>query len=164
MGPVRAKFLTSALLLVALLLLGGCGGGSNDSSGGGDVTSAPAEVSEKQIAKVRAGTPQRTVLEWWRDVQHNDPEHARNLYATPPPLPDLAGQFNFVAGWLDGSVEIVAAKRKGEQTVVTARWVADRGEPRQVTLRLAEDGGEWKLLHARFLDAMVAERQSAEAG
>ena len=120
----------------------------------------PKGVSEKQIAGAPVGSPERAVLEWWRDVQVNDPEHARGLYAEPPTLPNLAGQFNLVAGHLEGNIEVVAVTEEGDRAVAKVRWSRSDGAERNVTLRLQELDGGWGLLGARFLDEMVVELQA----
>ncbi len=153
-----------ALTVVALSVLGLAGCGGSDRTDGGASAEPAVTVAVSQIGAEPAGTPQRTVLHWWRDVQLNDPEHARGLYLAPPALPSLAGQFNFVAGELAGSVEVVAVERRGERAVVRVRWEPAPGQERRATLRLGEDGGGWKLLDARFLDQLVADKQRAEAG
>lgn len=158
------------LAIVALLaaaLAGGCGSGES-SAGTAQSTASEAEagaaISAVQVDRAAPGTPERTVLEWWRDVQRNDPEHARGLYAMPPTLPNLAGQFNLVAETLAGSVAVIASERKGGLMVVRVRWVPVGEKTRRVTLRLAEDAGKWKLLDTRFLDELVVELQQDEGG
>lgn len=160
-GRMAGDFM--ALPLVALVLVGmaGCGDGSADNGGGEEIG---VGVVPAQVESAPAGTPQRTVLEWWRYVQVNDPEQARRLYLAPPTLPNLAGQFNFVAGRLDGTVRIASVEQRGDRASVHVRWRPENGKARRVTLRLGDDGAAWKLLDTRFLDAMVAELQRAEAG
>jgi hypothetical protein len=153
---------STALLLFAVVLLGvgGCGDSSTDTGGGEEIG---VGIAEARIETAPAGTPQRTVLEWWRDVQVNDPEHARALYLEQPTLADLAGQFNLAAGRLDGSVEVVSVKRQGDRALVHADWRPETGKARRVTLSLGRDGGAWKLLDPRFLNVIVAKIQRAEA-
>lgn len=166
------RYIVALGILVMALAGAGCGG-DEESTTATSTSIAPAKqrsqeqtsreaeqaVSEAQISRSSRGSPERTVLEWWRDVQVNDPEHAVRLYADPPTLPNLAGQFNFVAGRLAGSVEIVSVESEGNRAVVRVRWSRPRGEVRRVRLRLERDGGAWKLSDARFLDEMVAELQ-----
>ena len=159
-------------LLAAALDLGGGGAGAGGTPTTptapaatppqGAAKPAPGGIGSRQIERTPSGTPERALLEWWRDVQVNDPEHARGLYAEPPTLPNLAGQFNYVAGRLDGSVKVLASEPKGDRVAVRVRWRKPGGEQRRVTMRLTERGGEWKLLDARFLDEMVAEMQAEE--
>jgi hypothetical protein len=154
------RYTLALLAALVLLALAGCGGSSDS----GATETVTAGVPEEQIDKAASQTPQHTVLQWWHDVQVNDPGAARSLYAVAPTLPNLAGQFNLVAGKLDGKVSIVSAKPKDGRTLVRVRWQPE-GEPtREVTLRLSKEGGTWKLLDTRFLDEMVAELQSSEAG
>lgn len=158
---MRSPVASALALLLAVLLLGGCGGG--DSSGSAAVVVDPdLAVTDQQVAAAPAGTPQRSVLEWWRDIQVNDPEHARELYATPPTEPNLAGQFNFLADRLDGTVAVVAVARRGPRRLVTVSWTPPGQGERRVALRLVREGGAWKLLDTRFVDEMVARLQQEE--
>ena len=172
MKRARAQVL---LLAIFALVLAGCGSTSEeDSTGttGADTVasgqqSAPASrqepgvVSEKQISGTEPGTAERTVLDWWRQVQLNDPEQALDLYLQPPALPDLAGQFNLVSPHLRGSVGVLTVE-EGDPAVARVRWKQPNGDVRVVTLRLEQDGGgAWKLVDSRFLDEMVVELQAA---
>ncbi|HET9198531.1 MAG TPA: hypothetical protein VFN92_09805 [Solirubrobacterales bacterium] len=155
------------VLLAALvaLLAAGCGGSGSTATGG--TSAEPVSeggVTVAQIEKYPAGSPQRTVLEWWRDLQLNDPEHARTLYLEPPPLPDLAGQFNYVAGDFDGQVTLLSSEEEEGATTVLVRWAPMPGEARREPLRLGRDGNVWKLAEARFIDLEVARLRQEEEG
>lgn len=123
---------------------------------------APA-ISEAEIGQYEEGTPQHTALEWWRTVQLNEPEVALPLYAEPPTLPNLAGQFNYVVGQLAGSVKVASVKTKGDQAVVSMAWDKPGEPPRHVVIEMEEKGGEWKIATVRFLDQIVQKLQAAEA-
>ncbi len=162
------------LLAFAALVMAGCGKNEDPVTTGAAPARSPETkrkpdrsqprasltVTKAQIAAASPGTAERTVLEWWRDVQINDPEHARDLYIEPPTLPNLAGQFNFVAGLLKGSIEVVSATQEGNRAVAEVRWTRPGGAERDVTLRLEEVDGEWALLDTRFLDEMVEDLQA----
>lgn len=169
------------LLLALALLAGGCAkgedpvttSGTNSPTRTGTSTASKPELPERrptlvvaqaQIAGAPVGSAERTVLEWWRDVQVNDPEHALGLYVDPPTLPNLAGQFNLVADRLNGAVRVVAVEQKGDRTVARVRWSRPNGDARNVTLRLEEVDGAWRLLDTRFLDEMVEDLQAGDAG
>jgi hypothetical protein len=158
------------LALVALVVLGaGCGGASTSTStatssaSGGSSGEAEGAVSEAAIDRYKEGTAQHTALEWWRTVQLNEPELARTLYAEPPSLPNLAGQFNYVVGQLDGSVKVASVKTKGNQAVVAINWKKLGAAPRKVTLQMERKNGEWKIASTLFLDLIVQKLQRAEA-
>jgi hypothetical protein len=158
------------LLALAILIAAaqGCGGGSGSttSPAGAPATQPdlPGAVSEAEIKQYEVGTPQHTALEWWRTVQLNEPELARTLYAEPPTLPNLAGQFNFVIGQLAGSVKIASVKPKGKQSIVAIDWDRPEAPPRQVTLRMERTHGEWKIASTLFLDLLVQELQRSASG
>lgn len=152
-------------LATIAVVVTGCGGSSSTPSTTTGQEEQPGQtVSEAQISRAAPASPERTVLAWWRDVQLNDPEDARDLYLTPPTLPNLAGQFNFVAGELAGTVKVVSTERRDKGVVARVKWKRPDGGTELVTLRLREEGGEWKLLDTRFLDEMVTQMQKAEDG
>ncbi len=153
--------------LAALVVVGvGCGGASTSTSTATSSASGEAEgaaVSEAEIDRYKEGTAQHTALEWWRTVQLNEAELARTLYAEPPSLPNLAGQFNYVVGQLDGSVKVASVKTKGNQAVVAINWKKPGAAPREVTLQMERKNGEWKIATTLFLDLIVQKLQRAEA-
>ncbi|HWI95770.1 MAG TPA: hypothetical protein VNS60_06880 [Solirubrobacterales bacterium] len=159
------------LALVALVVLGaGCGGAStststatSSASGNSSGEAEGTAVSEAEIDRYKEGTAQHTALEWWRTVQLNEAELARTLYAEPPSLPNLAGQFNYVVGQLDGSVKVVSVKTKGNHAVVAINWKKPGAAPREVTLQMERKNGEWKIATTLFLDLIVQKLQRAEA-
>ncbi len=159
------------LALVALVVLGaGCGGAStststatSSASGNSSGEAEGTAVSEAEIDRYEEGTAQHTALEWWRTVQLNEPELARTLYAEPPSLPNIAGQFNYVVGQLDGSVKVASVKTKGNQAVVAINWKKPGAAPREVTLQMERKNGEWKIATTLFLDLIVQKLQRAEA-
>lgn len=137
------------LALVLLVAIAGCGDSARTSTAGSSPTADSATVPA-------AETPRQAVLAWWDYVQANEPESARGFFLDPPALPDLAGQFNFLGSAIEGEMKVPSVGRKNGTTRVRATWTPPGDKPRRVTLRLRREGGEWKLLDARFLDEMVA--------
>lgn len=150
------RALRHPLLALALLVaIAGCGDSARTSTAGSPPAADAAAAPE-------AETPRQAVLVWWDHVQANDPESARGFYLDPPALPDLAGQFNYLGSAIEGRMKVLSVGRKHGTTRVRATWAPPGGKPRRVTLRLRREAGDWKLLDARFLDAMVARlRQEA---
>ncbi len=163
-APGRLALVCVAVALAALAT--GCGGDTSESTTTAEQPADPkVEVTEAQIRKYAAGSPGRTALEWWRAAQQNDPDSAQPLYLEPPSYADLAGQFNYVAGRLDGAVQITSSEKEEDgSTVVVARWSPPSGGTRKVILRLSSDGGAWKLTEIPFVNELVARLQAAEAG
>lgn len=154
------------LIVLAALLAAGCGSSGSTTTGASSTGAEPiseAGVTVAQIEKYPAGSPEATVLEWWRDLQLNDPESASDLYLEPPSLANLAGQFNYVAGDFDGKVTVLSRKEAEGAALVRVRWSPAPGEVKRVTLRLAPDGDVWKLADARFVDQEVSRLQREEA-
>lgn len=171
MIPIVKRWCALLAVLALAGIAAGCGGdsGATRTANGPAKTGKPAappkaDVTLVQIRQSPQEAPERTVLEWWRDAQINDPEHARQLYVEPPPLPDLAGQFNFVGNRLDGSMKVLSSEEAEGMARVRLRWETPQGKDREVELRLGEEDGSWKLLDARFLDEMVAQVQQDDSG
>jgi hypothetical protein len=143
------------LALVLLAAVAGCGDSAETSTAG-------SEPAADAAAPLSAETPRQAVLAWWDRVQANDPESARGFYLEPPALPDLAGQLNYLGSAIDGEMRVLSVGRKNGTTLVRATWTPPGGRPRRVTLRLRREAGDWKLLDARFLDAMVARLRQEE--
>jgi hypothetical protein len=162
--PLRRLILLAA---AAVLLLAAAGCADRETTSNEGTTAEPvlkADVSKSQISTYPAGSAERTVLGWWRDVQLNDPEPARQYYAEPPTLPDLAGQFNYVQGQLAGKVKVSSVEEKKGKALVRVEWSQPEGATQEVTLRLSKKGSGWVLLDTRFLDEIVAKLQREEAG
>jgi hypothetical protein len=171
--PRLTRFLLGAIALPALLLTG-CGDSSSEPAAtgatGGKAEQVPAETAEQepgvtqaQIDEAKAGSPEKTVLEWWGDIQANDPEAALPLYLEPPSLPDLAGQFNLVSKKLAGKVKIVvSAEQEDGSSIVKARWTKPSGKTELVELRLGKDGETWKIVEDRFVNELVEQIQEEE--
>jgi cell wall-associated NlpC family hydrolase len=170
-------FLAGAICL--LLALPGCGESSNTPStvapaaaeaGGGSEAASGSEagsgqtVSTVAISKYKPGTPEHTALSWWRAVQTNNPNAAISLYAEPPTLPNLAGQFNLVGEALAGTVKVASTKKKGTTATVNVIWSQPGGKTQPESLNEEELAGEWKIADTEFLDRMVQEIQAEEEG
>jgi hypothetical protein len=169
-GGRVSKSLGAVGVAVLIAIFQGCGGSETPAATSGAQTAASSAaagstVSETEIQRYSAGTPQHTALEWWRAVQVNDPQLARDLYAEPPTLPNLAGQFNFVAGQLAGTAKVVSVQPKGKKAVVAIAWHKPGAPPHQVTVGMERKGGQWKIAETLFLDLMVQQMQrSGSAG
>lgn len=121
-------------------------------------------VSTAEIDNVPASQPAHTVLQWWRNVQLNDPQSALPLYASEPTLPDLAGQFNYIGAELAGKVEVTSVKISGTSATVEVGWTPVDGSPTKETLELEKLNGKWKLSGVVFIDELVKEKQEEEVG
>ncbi len=148
---------------ISLIAVTGCGN-SGDSSATGEtaaIVTGPPLLKQAEVEAEKAGTPERTALEWWFAVQQNDPEKAVTFYAEEPPVPALAGQLNLVGGTLGGSVQVKSVKRSGKEATVVATQTIPGAEPpsREVTVRLVQAGGSWKLADNLTLDEAVKQVQ-----
>ncbi len=118
-------------------------------------------LSIEDVDAAKFGTPQYAALQWWQAVQFNKPELARPFYAQEPPLPDLAGQFNVLAGALAGLPRIEEVRRKGPRTVLVIDWTEREQKPHstKVQLRMVRVAGKWKLADNRLLNVLLQQRE-----
>jgi hypothetical protein len=154
--PVLAR--TAGLgtaILVALGLLG-CGSGSS----GSDSTSTVGNyVAAKNLSKYKPGTPQRTVLQWWKAVQFGNPSVARSYYAPGmgPGLGNLQRELAAASNQFSGIPTFNSAEiHKGRATLY---FFVTRPEsstpPRPVSINLVNEGGEWDLADDQLLSQVV---------
>lgn len=151
------------VVAVALIAIAGCGSSSDGSTQvkTAAIVTGPPLLEQAEVEAEKPGTPERTALEWWFAVQQNDPERAVTFYAEKPPVPALAGQLNLVGGTLGGSVQVKSVKRSGKEATVVATQTIPGAEPpsREVTVRLVQSGGSWKLADNLILDEAVKQVQ-----
>ena len=116
--PVLARTagIGAAMLLVAFGLLG-CGSGS----GGSDSISTVGNyVGARDLSRYKPGTPQRTVLQWWKAVQFGNPSVVHSYYApgTGPGLHNLQRELAAASNQFSGIPTFNSAEiHKGRATL-----------------------------------------------
>jgi hypothetical protein len=155
--------------LVALGLVGGLGAcGDDDEETAPE--SGPREVSERQLNEYKPGTPERTALEWWRDVQFGNAEGALELYTDDAvnSEEDYRRQISYATSSFVGVPEIVELQRDGDFATLymTLRPPGSEAPPRPLSLNLARVDGEWLIRDNQLMEQQVARvtraRQAAE--
>jgi hypothetical protein len=144
-----------AMLLAALGLLG-CGSGSTDS----DTTSTVGNyVGARNLNQYKRGTPQRTVLQWWKAVQFGNPSVVHSYYApgAGPGLHDLQRELAAASNQFSGIPNFNSAEiHKGTATLY---FFVTRPEsstpPRPVSINLVNKDGEWGLADDQLLSQVV---------
>ena len=151
----RTAGLGVAVLLVAFALLG-CGSGSSDS----DSTSTVGDyVAAKDLSQYKPGTPQRTVLQWWKAVQFGNPSVVHSYYApgTGPGLHNLQRELAAASNQFSGIPTFNSAEiHKGRATLYF--FVTRPGSstpPRPVSINLVNKDGEWSLADDQLLSQVV---------
>jgi hypothetical protein len=160
--PYRMRRSPATLLAVAAVLGAGCGFG-----GDGEVTERvqqPALLTRTDVERQPVGSPQRTMLEWWRTLQFDNPIVAAGFYSRKLGITPsvLESQLQFGAGAL-GLVQrpkLVEVERHGNRAVVFALLEnkSDNPNGRVDTVRtarsfnLVREGDKWKLAENLYLE------------
>src|SRR5262249_41560035 len=116
-SPMRlARTAVGAVLVIAALTLTACG---SDSSS--DTTSMAASyVPAKTRGQYRAGTRQRTVMQWWKAVQSGDPPVVHRYYAPGmgPTLPSLQRELATASNQFTGIPTFHSAEIHGNRATL----------------------------------------------
>jgi hypothetical protein len=154
---------------IALLLalgagsLAGCAGIGTDDDLKVRVT-GPALVTKKQLASLPADSPARTVFEWWRTLQFDNPTLAVRYYSDKLRITreKLDEQLQYGAGsqGLNARPRLVETDMNGDRATVLvllenqARNVNGRTDKTQTArgFNLVREDGEWKLAENTYLE------------
>lgn len=165
----------SALTLALLLSSAGCAGDGEEALPRAARTATqPAQlpenklVSERDVARHPGGSPERTVLRWWRAMQYGDPATAAELYRAAAGITarDVQDDLSQVAGFFRRTYpRIQETSRAGSRAIVylVAETASEdkRGKPVQVTrpvaLPLVRSSGQWRLANALFVEQLRRE-------
>jgi hypothetical protein len=158
----RTVGLGAAILVAAGLL--GCGSGS----GGSDSISTVGNyVAANDLSQYKPGTPQRTVLQWWKAVQFGNPSLAHSYYApgTGPGLRNLQRELAAASNQFSGIPTFHSADiHKGRATLYFFVTHPDSSSaPRPVSINLVNKGGEWGLADDQLLSQVVERVNRAQA-
>jgi hypothetical protein len=153
--------LASGLLCVALAL-GGCAGLGSDVDVP-DHVDGPSLLSADDVQRQPAGSPQRTLFEWWRALQFDDaPEaakyYASDLHMTAAKLDDILVIGSGILG-LNARPRLVEVDPSGDTAAVRVLLETSDKEPngrvdKKQTARafyLVREAGTWKMADNRYL-------------
>lgn len=129
-------------------------------------------MSERQLNEYRPDTPERTALEWWRDVQFGNAAGALDLYTDDAVVSeeDYRRQVSYAASSFVGVPEIVELQRRGDLATLymTLRPPGSEAPPRPLSLNLARVDGEWLIRDNQLMEQQVARvsraREAADEG
>lgn len=174
----------SALLALGACALTGCAGiGGNDAVK--QRTTGPELLSKAQVQHYPAGSPARTVFEWWRSIQFDNPVTAARYYSTALGVTPktLESQLQFGAGAqnLNAKPKLVEVDENGNRATVmvllqnTVRNPNGRVDTSQTAraFNLVREQGTWKLAENLYLErgariqkafARAAQLQAAAKG
>jgi hypothetical protein len=153
-------------LIAALLVLGltACGDSSDS-----ETTSLDAEyVTVKKMDRYEEGTPQRTVIEWWRAVQFANPQVVNSYYAPHrgPAVPVLQHRLAVASNQFSGIPLFDSAQVRGGKATVYFFWThpGTSAPPRAVSVNLMRAGKRWALADDQLLGQVVERVESAAKG
>lgn len=151
-----------AAFVLTLLVLPACGDLGGDRKG---VQALPADrIQEDAVERYATGTPERTVLEWFRALQGGETQRAAGFYSAGLAVDDqqIARERRSAARFFRrfsmlGVVDVWrAADRATVFTEIAARWAAPNGRGQDVrrpqAFTLVREGGGWRLADDLFLD------------
>jgi hypothetical protein len=143
------------MLLAAFGLLG-CGSGS----GGSDSTSTVGSyVGASDLDQYKSGTPQRTVLQWWKAVQFGNPSVVHSYYApgAGPDLHHLQHELAAASNQFSGIPNFNSAEiHNGRATLYFFVTRPESSTPaRPVSVNLVNSSGKWGLADDQLLSQVV---------
>jgi hypothetical protein len=151
------------LLALGAGALVGCAGIGTDDDVKVRVT-GPALVTKKQLASLPEGSPARTVFEWWRTLQFDNPTIATRYYSRKLNITTLTleKQLQFGAGSqnLKARPHLVGTDMDGDRATVNVLLENVSSNPngrvdKNQTARgfnLVREDGEWKLSENTYLE------------
>jgi hypothetical protein len=158
---VRRPIAILAALAVGALV--GCAGIGTDDDVKVRVT-GPALVTKKQLATLPEGSPARTVYEWWRTIQFDNPTIAVRYYSKKLGITTrtLERQLEFGAASqnLNARPHLVGTEENGDRATVlvllenVSRNPNGRTDKTQTArgFNLVREDGEWKLAENTYLE------------
>ncbi len=143
--------------MISALSLPACGGSSSSDS----TSTVGNYVAAKNLSQYKPGTPQRTVLQWWKAVQYGNPTVVHSYYAPGmgPGLHDLQRELAAASNQFAGIPAFNSAEVHGKKATLYF-FVTRPGStapPRPASINLVKKGGEWSLADDELL-AQVVER------
>jgi hypothetical protein len=163
--PPRASALVA--VLSSVLVVSACGDSDNGSGENGSAGKTRTDlVSPGQVKRYRDGTPERTVLRWWREAQFNNASGIVGLYArgADVTLDELNRQLAKAAPSFRGVPVIQEVEYDGNRAIVylilRSKAKNPKGETvdveRPLAIKLERIRGHWRLSNNLYLEQVVA--------
>jgi hypothetical protein len=148
--------------LLSALALTGCGGTSNADSS----TTTSAYVTTHDLSQYKPGTPERTVLEWWKAVQFGNTTLAHRYYAPElgPPVAVLQGELATASNQFTGIPTFHSAEVQGDKATLYffAARPGSSSPARAASVNLIKQNGHWVLADDQLLAQVVERVKAAE--
>lgn len=132
----------------------------------------PQIVTKQQLARYPAGSPERTVLLWWRALQFNSPELASRYYVSDLKLTPakLEEQLKLGPDFLDlkAGLRLMDVDESGSSATILAlrnrvlQYPNGREDRVRVPMafNLRRESGEWRLANNRYIDRALQNAQA----
>jgi hypothetical protein len=157
----RAAMLGAAVLFTALGV-SACGGGSSDSE---SASTAESFVSAENLNRYEPGTPQRTVMQWWKAVQFGNATVVHHYYAPGkgPRLSALQRELAVASNQFAAIPTIDSAELRGNKDTLYlfATRPGSSAPPRAMSVNLVRIDGRWGLADDQLLAQVVERVESA---
>jgi hypothetical protein len=170
-GPFKARrevargagpAIVVAAALVAALALSACGSSSSADSS----TASETYVSSYDLTKYKQGTPERTVMEWWKAVQFANTAQARTYYAQKmgPTHAVLQSELSTASNQFTGIPTFSSAEVHGDRATLYffAARPGSSAPPRALSVNLVKKNGKWGLADDQLLAQVVERVRAAE--
>jgi hypothetical protein len=157
---MRAR--VSGFLALGLCALGGCGFGGDDVVT--DRVQQPSLLTKQEVERQPKGSPSRTMFEWWRTMQFDNPVLAagfyrRDLRITPETL-ERQLRLGAAALGLTRKPRLVEVQEQGQRAVVLViledRTTNPNGRVDRLrtarSFNMVRENGEWKLAENMYLE------------
>jgi hypothetical protein len=162
---VRAG-LSAVLALGVCLLPAGCSFGGDEVA---QKVQQPALLSAASIGRLPAGSPERTLFEWWRAMQFDDVAAAAPRYASRASVTAarLDAQLSTAGRAFDPRPRLVEVDRRDGRATVSVLLELRTSNPNgrvDVTrsaraFALVLEGGRWRLADNRYLEGAVRQQR-----
>lgn len=138
---------------------------NEDGDAGGSTSRA---LTADDLARYASGSPEREVIEWWRDIQFGNPGRVETHYASEADtsVEELEFQLTQQGTFFEGVPRVDDVDRSGDVATVYMLVVGSPGgggSPEPVAVRLVREGTEWKLVDNHLLEELVSQREQARA-
>jgi len=156
----RALAAATCVLTGAGLATSGCGGAPGPQP-------RVQVLTSESVDRYRRGSPEREVIEWWRDVQYGNADGVAERYdlSAQVSVDEIQGQLTATRQTFESIPRVDAVTDEGNvSTVYLIAFPFRRpNDTNAYSLRLRRQGRQWKLTDNSLLERLQAERTGSAA-
>jgi hypothetical protein len=124
-------------------------------------------LTSESVDRYRRGSPEREVIEWWRDVQYGNADGVAERYdlSAQVSVDEIQGQLTATRQTFESIPRVDAVTDEGNvSTVYLIAFPFRRpNDTNAYSLRLRRQGRQWKLTDNSLLERLQAERTGSAA-